>query len=362
MLLSFRCLVLFSALLAQLKASVDHAPPRVQVDLDEAPEHRWDHVVAARKDTYLRSFESVFAAPQVQRLLPLAKPLLGNEFVARRLLPGDLYGEAKGIARGLGLDVALIVLGSIFYDLFAAGNGGKLGRMKACTGVVAQSASGEIIHGRNLDYAFRDALANATTVVDFVRGGKIVFTAVTFGPLPTFNTAVRYGSFSLSHDQRMEGRLSENLWDMFLRGRPSVFTRIRQAMETLPTYEQAVKEFSTVDLAAPSYFILGGMKPGEGAVITRDRDASSLHDVWKLNASAGGWYVLETNYDHSKPVTNPHDNRRVVLQRTLNAIGPAGISVSSMWEVISTTDANRSAGERPPYNNMTIYRDRKSVV
>ena len=50
-------------------------------------------------------------------------------------------------------------------------------------------------------------------------------------------------------------------------------------------------------MTAPVYFIMAGSQPGEGAVITRDRNF--LTDLWALNVSASvpnSWYLLETNY------------------------------------------------------------------
>merc|ERR1711920_662500 len=124
---------------------------------------------------------------------------------------------------------------------------------------------------------------------------ETLFTAVSFGPCPTFNTAVRWGSFSLSQNERDAGSIFANFWDILVRGRPAVFARIRQAMETVTTFEDAVKEFTDVNLDASAYFIIGGTKPGEGAVITRARDASAKHDVMRIDAKSGQWYVLETN-------------------------------------------------------------------
>jgi len=47
----------------------------------------------------------------------------------------------------------------------------------------------------------------------------------------------------------------------------------------------------------------------QGVVITRNREVNGT-DVWPMtDATAGGWYVLETNYDHwKKPLVL--DNRR----------------------------------------------------
>jgi len=354
----FRFLVIYlvvtegavSALDTGSLTSKDWTPPRVTVDLDRAPEHRWEEIVAARKEPFLAAIKTIFAAPQIRDFVPAFKLVVGNSIVRRRLLIGDQLIEAEAIARQLGVDVADIVLASSFYDLFAAK--GSPVAFAACTGVVAQNAAGEIIHGRNLDYDFRDALANSTLVVDFARGGHTLFTAVTFGPMPTFNTVVRWGSFSLSQDERDRGSLLQNLWDMVILGRPAQFSRIRHAAETLEKFEDVVNYFSTVKLDAAAYYIVGGTKPGEGAVVTRDRLKAA--DVWRLNTTTGRWYVLETNYDHMHPP--PHgDDRRHPLQRAMNATGQEHIDPENMWAVISTTAVNRSAGERGPLNDETIY-------
>lgn len=339
-----------SALDIRPTATKDWTPPRVTVDLNKPPEHRWTDIVAARKEPFLAAINTIFAAPQIRAFVPALKLVVGNAIVRRNLLIGDQLREAEAIARQLGVDVADIVLASSFYDLFAAK--GSPVAFAACTGVVAQNAAGEILHGRNLDYGFRDALGNSTLVVDFLRDGHTLFTAVTFGPMPTFNTVVRWGSFSLSQDERDRGSLFQNLWDVVILGRPASFSRIRQAAETLERFEDVVNYFSTVELDAAAYYIVGGTKRGEGAVVTRDRLKAA--DVWRLNATAGRWYVLETNYDHMLPP--PHgDDRRHPLQRAMNATGPEHIDPESMWAVISTRTVNSSAGERGPLNDETIY-------
>ncbi len=50
-------------------------------------------------------------------------------------------------------------------------------------------------------------------------------------------------------------------------------------------------------LTSPTYFIIAGSEPNEGAVLTRDRN--TLANLWSLNVStavADSWYLLETNY------------------------------------------------------------------
>ena len=77
----------------------------------------------------------------------------------------------------------------------------------------------------------------------------------------------------------------------------------------------------TVPLPAASYFILGGVSPGQGAVITRNRD--DAEDVWRLGqrsekGTESTFYVIETNYDNWMD-TDPKDNRRAPAERFLNS-------------------------------------------
>jgi len=323
----------------------DYEPPRYTVDLGMDPEHRWDHVVADRK-----AINTVFGSSAVKPLVPAAKLLVGNALEAWRILGTEQYLEIKGIARELGIDASYIVLLPTFYDVFAADNSPL--QQKACTGIVAQSSSGELFHGRNLDYNFKDAIGPITIVVDFARNNQTLFTAVTAGPNPGFNTAVKYGGFSVTQNERDTGSLLTNFWDILVEGRTTTFATIRNAVESLDTFDGAVKYLSEAQLSAASYFIVAGTKPQEGVVITRGRDA--VADVWRIDASKGDWYVLELNSDHWKPAPFG-DNRRAPLQRGLNATGSAHINASNLWDILSIQHVNKSAGERSPYNDATIY-------
>ena len=67
------------------------------------------------------------------------------------------------------------------------------------------------------------------------------------------------------------------------------------------TYAGAIGALSKGDVMAPAYFIVAGTKPGEGAVMTRDRD--SVRDLWSLgtiHSNVQSWYILETNYVSTK--------------------------------------------------------------
>lgn len=93
---------------------------------------------------------------------------------------------------------------------------------------------------------------------------------------------------------------------------------------------------STTDMIAPAYFIVGGVKAYEGAVLTRAQD--QLINIWRLNASSKGiekWYLLETNYDHWVPPP-ASDDRRTPGMKAMNATGQANINAYTILKVLTT--------------------------
>eukprot|EP00939_MAST-03C_sp_MAST-3C-sp1_P005528 g5528.t1 len=226
-----------------------------------------------------------------------------------------------------------------------------------CTGVVVQNKNGEIFHGRNLDYTFPQEMEPLTAVVDFVRNGTIAYTSVSYMFMPAFNTVMSPGRFTLSHDERDQGNILSNWYELFAKPRRTTFSAIRDVADSAKSFEEALKMLSTVPLAADSYFILGGTKAGEGAVVTRNHDAPD--DVWMLGENDKGtdstWWVLETNYDHWKN-TSDHDNRRAVAERFLNSTGQDAFGdLSTMLSLMLDTKYNKTNGERPVYNSETVY-------
>merc|ERR1712226_1655716 len=114
-----------------------------------------------------------------------------------------------------------------------------------------------------------------------------------------------------------------------------------------------------VELPADSYFIVSGSGDGEGAIVTRDRDSAA--DVWRLDGdhAVDGWFILETNYDNWQPAGKT-DNRRAVAEAAMRTLGPSAFkdvasATAAMWKVISTHTANATLGERPVYNDETIF-------
>jgi hypothetical protein len=95
-------------------------------------------------------------------------------------------------------------------------------------------------------------------------------------------------------------------------------------------FEEAVKGFETGKLINDGYFIVGGMKSSEGAVVSRDRNRNA--DTWRIdqNKDHGAWYVLETNYDHWEVVPTA-DDRRTPGNAHMTQLGIQGLTPENLY-------------------------------
>lgn len=75
------------------------------------------------------------------------------------------------MAEILGYDTYIILLLNYAFELGDA----------LCTSIVARQPDGKIIHGRNMDFAFPDAMRNASYIGQFYKNGEYIFEAVMFG-------------------------------------------------------------------------------------------------------------------------------------------------------------------------------------
>eukprot|EP00929_Paragymnodinium_shiwhaense_P096413 TRINITY_DN57_c0_g1_i1.p1 TRINITY_DN57_c0_g1~~TRINITY_DN57_c0_g1_i1.p1 ORF type:complete len:381 (-),score=82.14 TRINITY_DN57_c0_g1_i1:371-1513(-) len=332
-------------------ALADHTPPRVTLDLDAEPLHRWDALVERFKPDIQTFFKFLMNDPNYNKMIEMAEAVVRVDRLIgapKRWFPDDQYVELQGIAKASGVPLNALVVLNLFYDLTA--HGGSENRM--CTSIVVQNDKGEIVHGRNLDYNkdLIDTMSNLTAVIDWQRAGKTVFTSVSFVPMLGFDTVVKPGVFSISHDERDAGSMFLNLFDAFARRRTAIFSLLRLIATDAESFDEAKNLLTKARISAPSYFIVAGTQPGEGAIITRDRDHAV--DVFPLNASHGRWYIVETNYDRSaKPPSD--DDRRHPTKRFLNKTGQVGFSDEQMMAALSNTQVN--PGERATLNGETIY-------
>merc|ERR1719182_1217123 len=106
-----------------------------------------------------------------------------------------------GIAEVTNVSVPDLFLANILYEVSGAGSGTG---MAACTSVVAQDASGTVVHGRNMDFGsgspLTELLRPLVVHVRFESEGKTLFKSATFVGNVGCLTCMKEGSFSLSVD------------------------------------------------------------------------------------------------------------------------------------------------------------------
>jgi len=219
-----------------------------------------------------------------------------------------------------------------------------------CTGVVAQDSNDQfIIHGRNLDWNIPEVLRKLAVDIEYQRNNKTLFIGTTLVSFTGTLNGMKSGEegWSVSMNARGKGgKIWKNLLQALLHKSMTPAQYMRQVLESGCEYEDAIKQLASKELIDEAYYIVAGAKTGQGAVISRNRNASD--DIWNLNltqADGKGWYRLETNYDHWQPVPVA-DDRRTPGYNSMDALGQNGISISAIKKVMTTW---------PVYNHHTDY-------
>ena len=121
-------------------------------------------------------------------------------------------------------------------------------------------------------------------------------------------------------------------FEMIFKGGHSIGFFYRETLEKAADFSEALSLIQTTTMDSPSYMIIGGVKPGEGAIVTRERQA--VVDTWKLDNSTGRWFLVETNYDHWVPAPES-DDRRDPANKRMNATSPAELSDKTLLNVLT---------------------------
>ncbi|XP_072352408.1 N-acylethanolamine-hydrolyzing acid amidase-like isoform X3 [Scyliorhinus torazame] len=212
-----------------------------------------------------------------------------------------------------------------------------------CTSIVAQDSRGNIYHGRNLDYAFIDILRSLTVDLQFVKNGQIVYKGTTFVGFVGLWTGQSANKFTISGNARVRGDWWETMIAALLKRDPPPSWLIRDTLLEAVDFQSALIKLSKSPITASVYYILAGVKPTEGVIITRNLNGPV--DIWPLMPKKGQWYRVETNYDHWEPPP-PYDDRRTPANHALNATGQKNINLPTLFKVLSI---------KPVLNNFTIY-------
>uniref|UniRef100_A0A8D3DBY4 N-acylethanolamine-hydrolyzing acid amidase n=1 Tax=Scophthalmus maximus TaxID=52904 RepID=A0A8D3DBY4_SCOMX len=306
------------------------APPTVNVSLDEGPELRWKPLLQVFDVEFLRRagaevIDSTVPKWVHQALAPVVVAL-------EKYIPPPYAGEIRGMASLFGGSLSDIVILNFAYEISAF-----------CTSIVAQDKNGSVYHGRNLDYP-HPVLRNLTVNVVFLKNGEVAYRGTSFAGYVGLWTGQSPHKFTVSGDQRG----SDHWWNWwknfvsaFLLGRTPVSWLVRETLAEAENFQDAVMRLSKIPIITGVYYIVGGVRAGEGVVITRDRKGPA--DIWPLDPVNGGWYRVETNYDHWLPSRDP---RRYAASKALNATGQDHINMDTLYQVLS---------QFPVCNGITVY-------
>ncbi|XP_017286018.1 N-acylethanolamine-hydrolyzing acid amidase [Kryptolebias marmoratus] len=329
--------LLLLLLLLELSVSVSCraltlAPPTLEINLDDKPEVRWTPLKEAYDIEYLKKAAADIVDSTVPKWVHHAiKPVVTS---LERYVPQTYAGEIRGMATVLGGDLADIILLNFAYEITAF-----------CTSILAQDTRGNVYHGRNLDYPHH-ILKNLTVNLIFRKNGKVAYLGTSFAGYVGLWTGQSPYKFTVSGDQRG----TEHWWNWwknfvsaFLLHRSPVSWLLRETLEEAESFQDAVMRLSKTPLITGVYYIVGGVRAGEGVIITRDR--AGPVDIWPLDPLYGGWFRVETNFDHWRPPP-PTDHRREVATKALNATGQANINMDKLYQVL-TLD--------PVCNQITVY-------
>ncbi|XP_072352407.1 N-acylethanolamine-hydrolyzing acid amidase-like isoform X2 [Scyliorhinus torazame] len=296
--------------------SGDFPAPRFNVSLELPPDQRWEPV--------LRHYDAAQFRRMVHQVIGSVVPKWVISIVERlapqlgKILPQPYEAEIRGICKALGLNLGDGLLINLFYEISGF-----------CTSIVAQDSRGNIYHGRNLDYAFIDILRSLTVDLQFVKNGQIVYKGTTFVGFVGLWTGQSANKFTISGNARVRGDWWETMIAALLKRDPPPSWLIRDTLLEAVDFQSALIKLSKSPITASVYYILAGVKPTEGVIITRNLNGPV--DIWPLMPKKGQWYRVETNYDHWEPPP-PYDDRRTPANHALNATGQKNINLPTLFK------------------------------
>jgi len=295
------------------------------IDLSLKPEHRFQALAKAYTNQIqaIANMVNTIVPQYVIDILDGIVPVIDDLF-------GEYGAEVKGISDATGISLTEILLLNLVYDLTAT-----------CTSIVAVNSQGLVMHGRNQDYP--QFFSTVLVQVNYIRNGSLLFKATTFAGFVGVPTGMN-SQFSISLNQRTtNGSLWENAFEALFRGAINPTYLARELLTSNLPFDQVRTALSSTYIIAPIYYTIAGTKPGEGTVLSRNRE--STDNYWDVSNSQSNWFVSQTNFDHWKtcPTT---ECRFQTAQASMNKIGWANMDLDGLNAVLLTP---------PVLNNLTLY-------
>ena len=172
--------------------SVAKTATRFVINLDLHPRDRWKHVFADPlfknvTTDLLYYFHKVVPAGKIltPMLIEVAKHI-------RKYFPEDEVEEMEGIAEQMGASVGVVTLINFIYQLEQLGykctNGNNTGpcpsntaaevgmnKNSLCSSILVEQPSGQMLHGRNMDWNIDEILLKYVIEADFQRNNKTLY-------------------------------------------------------------------------------------------------------------------------------------------------------------------------------------------
>ena len=305
--------------------------PRYDINLDLPAEERWNHVVADFSD------DIQVLAKEVKKI---TNSKIEDEIMEKilckinNMLSYPYAEEMAGIAKAAEVPLSHIMMLNFMYELTAFKKPPEYNfTSKACITILAEEENGTVYLAHNTDYALAELLRKVTIIVNFQENGKTVYTGTTFAGYVGLISGQKPNSFVLNINERDKGDWWMNAFAALATDTDgAVLILIRDTLaDPLMDFKTAVETIAHRRMIASSYFMIGGIKPSEAAVIAMDR--AGANNVWWLGTNHT-WYLVETNYDHWKAPPRG-DPRRYLAIDKLNQIGHANVSPTTLLEVLS---------------------------
>jgi hypothetical protein len=211
----------------------------------------------------------------------------------------------------------------------------------ACSGVLWALPNGTVMQGRNMDYALHFNMPDGRVMnwpdvtfhAIFHKGGQPLFESTQWPGVMGVHTGMRFGGWGFQQNTRSGKNDWEKNFAAAKKGGKPFMSFAREVMETTPDFKTAVKTLYNAKFIAPMYFIMSGVGPFEGAVLTIDRLGQHAPDtppIQYVDASAEtSWHLLQTNDDLEHP---PKDFRRPIANLLLGHMKQENSTVDHLFQ------------------------------
>jgi hypothetical protein len=337
------------------------------INLDLAPEHRYDAIVPFYNESVWEFWNDFFANDDVVRDAMFALADIRGAYNT------EMQGEIQGLADVSGLPLKFVESIQMLYELntlmvpvvnFTQFPNAIYDpvpekwqslmqlpwRGPGCTGIIARDSSdGTVYHARNLDF---QPLSNLQPLVYngiFQRNGTELFRSQMVAGYVMPITAARMGSdgFAIERNTRYtdhEGGNEEMLDNLLKDKRELNGWQLRKILENNETFDDAIASIKSVDYTSTEYTIVSGVQKGQ--IISRNPDnVAFVQELGKHNVDEPDEYIIMTNFDFFfddiREVFDPtagkagHPTRRETAQTILNASIPTGINSNVLFEAIN---------------------------